>query len=101
MDETASDTNKDVNIFSNMKDDVKDDNAERDALLSSAEARDLIDFGMIPEFVGRLPVVVALHSLNEDALVKILTEPRNALAAQYQAMFAMDKVSGGYSACFD
>lgn len=92
MDETASKDNKDLNIFVNVKDDVKDDNAERDALLSNVEARDLIEFGMIPEFVGRLPVVVALHSLNEEALVKILTEPRNALAAQYQAMFAMDKV---------
>lgn len=62
-------------------------------MLSNVEARDLIEFGMIPEFVGRLPVVVALHSLDETALVKILTEPRNALVPQYQAMFAMDKVS--------
>ena len=92
MDETTPKEGKELNIFTNLKIDVKDDNAERDSLLSSVEARDLIDFGMIPEFVGRLPIVVALHSLNEEALVKILTEPRNALASQYQAMFAMDKV---------
>lgn len=57
------------------------------------EARDMIEFGMIPEFVGRLPVVVPFHSLTEDMLVKILVEPRNALVPQYQALFAMDKVS--------
>ncbi|CAB1331846.1 unnamed protein product [Coregonus sp. 'balchen'] len=55
------------------------------------EARDLIDFGMIPEFVGRLPVVVPLHSLDEETLVRILTEPRNAVIPQYQALFSMDK----------
>lgn len=56
------------------------------------EARDLIEFGMIPEFVGRLPVVVPLHSLDEKTLVQILTEPRNAVIPQYQALFSMDKV---------
>lgn len=47
---------------------------------------------MIPEFVGRLPVVVPLHSLDEKTLVQILTEPRNAVIPQYQALFSMDKV---------
>ena len=56
------------------------------------EARDMIEFGMIPEFVGRLPVVVPFHSLTEDMLVRILVEPRNALVPQYQALFGMDKV---------
>ncbi|XP_031567303.1 ATP-dependent Clp protease ATP-binding subunit clpX-like, mitochondrial isoform X2 [Actinia tenebrosa] len=92
IEESISTEGKELNIFTNIKNDVRDDNAERDGLLSSVEARDLIEFGMIPEFVGRLPVVVALHSLNETALVKILTEPRNALVPQYQAMFAMDKI---------
>uniref|UniRef100_A0A3B3Q9V7 Caseinolytic mitochondrial matrix peptidase chaperone subunit X n=1 Tax=Paramormyrops kingsleyae TaxID=1676925 RepID=A0A3B3Q9V7_9TELE len=64
---------------------------ERDRLLRHVEARDLIEFGMIPEFVGRLPVVVPLHSLDEDTLVRILTEPRNAVVPQYQALFSMDK----------
>ncbi|XP_053369335.1 caseinolytic mitochondrial matrix peptidase chaperone subunit Xa isoform X2 [Clarias gariepinus] len=64
---------------------------EKDRLLKHVEARDLIEFGMIPEFVGRLPVVVPLHSLDEDTLVRILTEPRNAVVPQYQALFGMDK----------
>uniref|UniRef100_A0A0B7B554 AAA+ ATPase domain-containing protein n=1 Tax=Arion vulgaris TaxID=1028688 RepID=A0A0B7B554_9EUPU len=68
-------------------------NEERDLLLRQVEARDLIEFGMIPEFVGRLPVVVPFHSLTEEMLVKILVEPRNALVPQYQALFAMDKVT--------
>uniref|UniRef100_A0A673W7C4 Caseinolytic mitochondrial matrix peptidase chaperone subunit X n=1 Tax=Salmo trutta TaxID=8032 RepID=A0A673W7C4_SALTR len=64
---------------------------EKDRLLKLVEARDLIEFGMIPEFVGRLPVVVPLHSLDEETLVRILTEPRNAVIPQYQALFNMDK----------
>uniref|UniRef100_A0A3P8VQN7 Caseinolytic mitochondrial matrix peptidase chaperone subunit X n=2 Tax=Cynoglossus semilaevis TaxID=244447 RepID=A0A3P8VQN7_CYNSE len=64
---------------------------EKDRLLKHVEARDLIEFGMIPEFVGRLPVVVPLHSLDEPTLVRILTEPRNAVVPQYQALFSMDK----------
>ena len=54
--------------------------------------QDLIKFGLIPEFVGRLPVVVALDSLDEDSLVKILTEPKNAIIKQYKALFSLDKV---------
>ncbi len=53
---------------------------------------DLLKFGLIPEFVGRLPVVVTLDALDEEALVKILTEPRNALVKQYQKMLQMDSV---------
>ena len=56
------------------------------------EARDLIEFGMIPEFVGRFPVVVPFHSLSENMLMQILTEPKNALVTQYQTLFMMDKV---------
>lgn len=73
---------------------------EKDRLLKHVEARDLIEFGMIPEFVGRLPVVVPLHSLDEDTLVRILTEPRNAVVPQYQALFGMDKVLGQYTNLF-
>lgn len=69
------------------------DNEERDALTRQSEARDLIEFGMIPEFVGRFPIVVPFHSLNEDMLVQILTQPRNALVPQYMALFNMDNVS--------
>ena len=69
-----------------------EDERERDSLLRAVEARDLIDFGMIPEFVGRFPVIVPFHSLSKDMLVRILTEPRNALVPQYQMLFGMDKV---------
>ncbi len=53
---------------------------------------DLLDFGLIPEFIGRLPVVTAVHSLDQSDLVRILTEPRNALTKQYQKFFALDGV---------
>jgi ATP-dependent Clp protease ATP-binding subunit ClpX len=54
------------------------------------EPEDLIKYGLIPEFVGRLPVVATLEELDEDALVKILTEPRNALTKQYEKLFDME-----------
>jgi ATP-dependent Clp protease ATP-binding subunit ClpX len=54
--------------------------------------QDLIKFGLIPEFVGRVPVVVALDSLDEQALVRILKEPKNAILKQYQALFSIDEV---------
>ncbi len=61
-------------------------------LLSQIEPEDLIKFGMIPEFVGRLPIVATLSDLSEDDLVRILSEPKNALVKQYQKMFEMEKV---------
>ncbi|KAL8604463.1 hypothetical protein ACOMHN_042292 [Nucella lapillus] len=71
--------------------DTISDNEEKDAFLRMVEARDLIEFGLIPEFCGRLPVVVPFHSLTEPMLVRILTEPHNALVPQYQALFSMDR----------
>jgi ATP-dependent Clp protease ATP-binding subunit ClpX len=56
------------------------------------EPEDIIKFGLIPELVGRLPVVATLGELTEDALVQILTEPKNALVKQYQQLFEMDGV---------
>jgi ATP-dependent Clp protease ATP-binding subunit ClpX len=64
--------------------------AEDDKLLSQVLPEDLVNFGMIPEFVGRLPVTVALQPLSLEALISILTQPKNALIKQYQAMFAME-----------
>ena len=61
-------------------------------LFREVEPEDLIKFGLIPELVGRLPVVATLGELTEDALVRILTEPRNALLKQYQTLFSMDGV---------
>lgn len=54
--------------------------------------QDLLKFGLIPEFVGRLPVIVTLHSLDQEALMKILSEPKNALVKQYQKLFEIDDV---------
>ncbi len=61
-------------------------------LLSHVEPDDLLKYGFIPEFVGRLPVVVALHPLDEEAMLQILTQPKNALVKQYQKLFAMEGV---------
>lgn len=62
-------------------------------VIKDVEPEDLIKFGLIPEFIGRLPVVATLESLSEDALVRILTEPKNALTKQYIKLFAMEHVS--------
>ena len=56
------------------------------------QPQDLIKYGLIPEFVGRLPIVVGLDELTEDALVKIMTEPKNSLVKQYNTMFKLDGV---------
>ncbi len=65
---------------------------ETDALLKQATHDDLLQYGLIPEFVGRLPMVVALESLDRESMVRILTEPKNALIKQFQRFFAMDGV---------
>ncbi|MBA2543655.1 MAG: ATP-dependent Clp protease ATP-binding subunit ClpX, partial [Deltaproteobacteria bacterium] len=61
-------------------------------LIQETEPEDLLKYGMIPEFIGRLPVIAPLHELSEDALVQILTQPKNALVKQYQKLFEMDGV---------
>ncbi|MEO0483235.1 MAG: AAA family ATPase, partial [Planctomycetota bacterium] len=63
---------------------------EREALLARASAEDVVEFGLIPELVGRLPVVTPLMPLTREALVSILTEPKNALVKQYQHMFSIE-----------
>jgi ATP-dependent Clp protease ATP-binding subunit ClpX len=65
---------------------------DRWELLKEVQPEDLLKYGMIPEFIGRLPVIAPLHELNEDALVQILTQPKNALVKQYQKLFEMDGV---------
>ena len=64
----------------------------RAALLSQSQPQDLISYGLIPEFVGRLPVVATLHDLDRPALVEILTAPKNAIIRQYQRMFDYESV---------
>ncbi len=74
--------------------DVKSQDGSKNVgeLLRDVEPEDLIKYGLIPEFVGRLPVVATLEELDEDALVRILVEPKNALTKQYQKLFEMESV---------
>jgi ATP-dependent Clp protease ATP-binding subunit ClpX len=60
--------------------------------LSLVEPEDLIKYGIIPEFIGRMPVIAALDELDEPALIRILTEPKNALVRQYQKLLSFDNV---------
>jgi ATP-dependent Clp protease ATP-binding subunit ClpX len=62
------------------------------AVLKDLEPEDLVKFGLIPEFIGRLPVIATLEDLDEDALIQILSEPKNALVKQYQRLFEMEDV---------
>jgi len=72
---------------------VTDTNTNRQETLKKVEPEDLISFGLIPEFIGRLPVVATLDELTEDQLVSVLTEPKNALVKQYSKLMGMDGVS--------
>ncbi len=69
----------------------KGDSEQKD-ILSQAEPEDIIQFGLIPELVGRLPIIAPLKDLTEEDLVNILSEPKNSLVKQYQKLFALDKV---------
>ena len=71
---------------------VKDTQSSLATIVDSLEPEDLVKFGLIPEFVGRLPVISTLHELDEDALVRILQEPKNALVNQYKYLFNIDDV---------
>ncbi len=66
--------------------------AERDRVMPYLDQKDLIDFGLIPEFVGRLPVTVPMRSLTKDEILGVMTQPKNALVRQYKAMFELDNV---------
>ncbi|EKF74889.1 ATP-dependent protease ATP-binding subunit ClpX [Alcanivorax hongdengensis A-11-3] len=70
----------------------KDDSRNLGETLVDVEPEDLVKYGLIPEFIGRLPVIATLEELSEDALVQILTEPRNALTKQYARLFEMEGV---------
>ncbi|GHJ45456.1 ATP-dependent Clp protease ATP-binding subunit ClpX [Catellatospora sp. TT07R-123] len=68
------------------------DRGNNDEVLAKVMPEDMLKFGIIPEFIGRLPVITTVRSLDREALVKILTEPRNALVKQYQRLFELDNV---------
>jgi ATP-dependent Clp protease ATP-binding subunit ClpX len=72
--------------------DVKTSKQRQDEAIDKLEPEDLIHYGLIPEFVGRLPVLGTLNELDEDALIQILTEPKNSLVKQYQRKFEFDNV---------
>jgi len=78
--------------------DVRDpDDRMTGEILREVEPEDLLKFGLIPEFVGRLPVVATLEDLDEDSLVQILTAPKNALVKQYQRLFEMEDTKLAFS----
>ena len=72
--------------------DLKDKYDKEENIMHRVEVEDIRKYGMIPEFLGRLPIVFALDALSEDMLVRILTEPKNAIVKQYQKLLAMDEV---------
>lgn len=63
---------------------------EQEATYDMAEPDDLVKYGIVPELIGRLPIIASLHEISEDDMVRILTEPKNAITKQYQKLFAMD-----------
>jgi ATP-dependent Clp protease ATP-binding subunit ClpX len=76
---------------------TKADDADMADLFADVMPEDLLKFGMIPEFVGRLPVITSVHNLDREALISILTEPRNALVKQYHRLFELDGVDLEFS----
>ncbi|MDD6550522.1 MAG: ATP-dependent Clp protease ATP-binding subunit ClpX [Lachnospiraceae bacterium] len=78
--------------FATNASDVKNTEKSESELLKLALPQDFVKYGLIPEFIGRVPINVSLDLLTEDDLVRILTEPKNALVKQYQALFALDDV---------
>jgi len=72
--------------------DITKNKIDEDELISSVQPEDLLRYGLIPEFIGRLPVVATLETLDKKALVRILTEPKNAVVKQYKKLFNYDKV---------
>ncbi|MBK8977460.1 MAG: ATP-dependent Clp protease ATP-binding subunit ClpX [Planctomycetes bacterium] len=73
-----------------LRDDDANPSRRRDELIAQIEQKDLVDFGLIPEFVGRLPVIAPLRSLTLEEIISVMTEPKNAMVKQYQAFFDMD-----------
>lgn len=92
LDKVISHRKEDSGIGFSSKPKSKNENIAFEQTLASLEAEDLVKFGLIPEFVGRLPVVAVLHQLDEKALVDILSLPKNALTKQFQALFEMENV---------
>ncbi|XP_023904607.2 CLP protease regulatory subunit CLPX3, mitochondrial isoform X1 [Quercus suber] len=84
-------------VRANMRTGVVTDAVVTSSLLESVESADLIAYGLIPEFIGRFPILVSLSALTEDQLVQVLTEPKNALGKQYKKLFSMNNVKLHYT----
>jgi ATP-dependent Clp protease ATP-binding subunit ClpX len=76
---------------------VTNDEEDTDKIISMVQPEDLIKYGLIPEFIGRIPILATLNTLSEDALVRILTEPKNALSKQYKKLFEVEGVELKFS----
>ncbi|KAJ9159106.1 hypothetical protein P3X46_024634 [Hevea brasiliensis] len=98
LEKTISERRQDASIGfgapvrANMRTGGMTDSVVTSSLLESVESGDLVAYGLIPEFVGRFPILVSLSALNEDQLVQVLMEPKNALGKQYKKMFNMNNV---------
>jgi len=96
LEKIISQRSRDTSIGFGAKDDVEDQKSMGE-LLKKIEPEDLLKFGLIPEFVGRLPILATLEDLDETALIKILKEPKNALIKQYSKLFDMENVNLTFS----
>lgn len=85
-------SNKTIGFRAHGQDKQAEENKEEESVLAHLIPDDLLKYGLIPEFVGRLPVTVSLDSLDKDALIRILTEPKNAIVKQYQKFLQLDHV---------
>ena len=81
---------KGVMGFKTTEDKVNEEEKSKNEILKLSEPEDLLGFGLIPEFVGRLPIISSLQELSSAQLVKILTEPKNAMVKQYQKLIALE-----------
>ncbi|TKY45033.1 ATP-dependent Clp protease ATP-binding subunit ClpX [Spatholobus suberectus] len=103
LEKTISDRRQDSSIGfgapvrANMRTGGITDSAVTSSLLESVESADLIAYGLIPEFIGRFPILVSLSALTEDQLMMVLTEPKNALGKQYKKLFSMNNVKLHYT----
>ncbi len=93
LDKIISSRGKETGIGFGVNVQSKDDQRRMGEILRAAQAEDLLKFGLIPEFIGRLPVLATLTDLDQDALVQILDKPKNALTKQYHKLFEMEDVA--------
>lgn len=95
IEKRQTDTNSSIGFGAEIKDpNIKQNNFD---LIKNVRSEDLIKFGIIPEMIGRLPIIVTFEDLDESALIRVLTEPKNAIIKQFQKMFMLDKIELEFS----